>query len=95
LRIEGDVPGETLKHPSTIKVIFNGKLLDQVVAKTQSIRLEYLIPADQQGSGAWSELRLVFDQAVVPSQLNPQSTDARRLSFSLQNLVWEEPPSAK
>jgi len=90
LRIEGDVPVDAFKRASTLKLFFNGKLLDQVVAHEKLVQREYLVTAAQQGSGEWSELRLVVDQVVVPNQINPQSTDARRLGFSLHKLVWEE-----
>jgi hypothetical protein len=95
LRIEGDVPVETLARPNTIKLSFNGVVLDQVVVKKQSLQMEYLIPAAQQGNGEWSELRLAVDQFVVPNQINPNNSDQRHLGFVLRNLLWEEPLPAK
>lgn len=89
LQIEGTAPLDSLPHPSTIKIVFNGEVLEQLSAKRTGIKKEFIITPEQQGSGKWSELRLNTDQVFVPHELNTRSGDPRRLGFSLTKLTWE------
>ncbi|MBL8171936.1 MAG: YfhO family protein [Acidobacteria bacterium] len=90
LRIEGEVPFPSVTRPVTFKLLLNGNLVGQVVTEEHAFRQEFAISPAQQGSAAWSELRLVVDKFFVPHEVNPNSKDYRRLSFSFTNLVWEE-----
>jgi hypothetical protein len=90
LRIEGQFPSRGFTKPSTTKLLLNGKPLETVVTSEHSLVREYQITPAQQGSGEWSELRLVVDQAVIPREVDRGYNDDRRLSFSLTKLLWEE-----
>jgi hypothetical protein len=78
------------QHPNTVKIFFNGAVLDTLIAKEKLERREYIITATQQGLSEWSELRIVSDHTFVPHQLNPSNPDTRRLSCSLNELSWKE-----
>lgn len=88
LRIVGDAPVEQFPQPPTIRIVFNGEQLDQFPG-AKNIAKEYTIPAAKQGSGGFSELRIITDKTFVPHEKDPRSSDERRLGFSLHNLVWE------
>jgi len=89
LRIVGDAPLDSLPHPGTFKISLNGALLDQTTLQKNPLQKEFLISPAQQGEGKWSELRIGTDQVFIPGQKNPQSSDQRRLGFSLVRLTWE------
>lgn len=90
LRIEGKFPAKGFTKPSTTKLLLNGRPLETVVTSEHSLVREYQITPAQQGSGEWTELRIVVDQAVIPRAVDPAYNDDRRLSFSLTKLLWEE-----
>ncbi len=89
LRITGRAPVEQFPQPPTIKLYFNGELLDEIVATPQVIEKEYLISAARQGSSSWSELRLSTNKTFVPKEIDKNATDSRRLGFSLHGLAWD------
>ncbi len=93
LRVAGQVP-DAFKRPTVFKLLLNGALLEEFAAPDRIVGREYLVTPAQQGNNEWSELRLVADQTVKPSQANPNSRDDRALSFSLTKLIWEEATSA-
>jgi hypothetical protein len=90
LLIEGEVPVNVLPQAAKIKIVLNGQVLDQVEAKERAFQKEFIVRPDQQGGGKWSHLRIGTDQIFVPSQLDPASSDQRRLGFLLTKLTWEE-----
>ncbi len=90
LQIEGDIPLNVLPKSSTIKLIFNGAVLEQMKAQEPNLQREFIITPAQQGAGKWSELQISTDQVFVPHQLNPRNEDGRRLGFLLTRLGWEE-----
>lgn len=87
LSLVADIPMNAFPHPPTIKIVFNGKPLDQFQA-TQKIIKEYAIPSDKQGGKLYSELRIVTDKTFVPKELDKNSNDDRKLSLSLTRLEW-------
>ena len=87
LRLMGSVPMNRIPK-STITVILNGEQLGQIPG-AQSVDKEFSIPAAQQGSGATSELRLKMDKVFVPKEVDKNSTDDRKLGFSVTKIVWE------
>ena len=89
LRIVGRAPIENFPQPPTIKIQFNGELLDQIAATPKPLDKEYTIPAAKQAGGEWSELRISSDKYFVPKERDKNSTDGRRLGFSLHKLEWE------
>ncbi len=90
LLVEGTVPLDSLPQPATIQISLNGAVIHQAVAKEKDFKTELVISPKQQGGEKWSELQIRTDQTFSPHELNPQSTDERRLGFSLTNLIWEE-----
>jgi len=90
LQIEGEIPLNVLPQPATIKLSFNGVVLEQVKATEQVLQREFIITPAQQGGGKWSELQISTDQVFVPHQLNPRNEDGRRLGFLLTKLNWEK-----
>lgn len=87
LRIMGSVPMNRIPK-STITVLFNGEPLEPIPG-AQSVDKEFSIPAAKQGSGATSELRLKTDKVFVPKDIDKNSTDDRKLGFSVTKIVWE------
>ncbi|MGK2857682.1 MAG: ArnT family glycosyltransferase [Thermoanaerobaculia bacterium] len=96
LRIEGDVPLESLPRPATFRIELNGQVLDEMRATEHALVREFVVTPSQQGDRPSSELRIVTDQSFVPADTDPQSGDRRRLGFSLTRLLWKElPPSTE
>ncbi len=89
LKISGRAPVEHLPKLPDFKIQFNGAQLDQFTCPKEAFEKEYLIPVARQGSGEWSELRLSTNQSFVPKETDKNSTDPRRLGFSLHKLSWE------
>jgi len=88
LTIKGRAPVEQLSQPPTLSVQLNGRPLDQIEKATDSIEKSYRIPAADQGSGDWSEVRIRTSESFVPRAKNPTSGDTRQLGFSLYTLAW-------
>ncbi|MEP7343588.1 MAG: YfhO family protein [Acidobacteriota bacterium] len=96
LKIEGNLPIDSLPRPSKLTISLNGQALAEITAKERDLEKEFSITPAQQGDGKVSKLQLSTDQVFVPSQANPQNKDQRQLGFSLTKLTWEEaPPSEK
>lgn len=89
LRIVGDAPLDSLPRPGTFKISLNGVQLDQTTLKENPLQKEFVISPAQQGTENWSELRISTDQVFIPGQRDPNSSDQRRLGFSLTKLTWE------
>ncbi len=89
LKIEGGTPSAPFLPPATIKIQFNGELLDQVTTVDGRLKKVYTITAARQGEGAWSELRLNVYPSVVPKEVGTNGSDPRQLAFSLEKLLWE------
>lgn len=92
LRIEGVVPLESLPGPAVFRIVFNGKVLDELPISQQAFLKEWVITPLQQGNKAASELRIITNRVFVPGDLDSRSSDRRRLGFSLAKLVWKEIP---
>lgn len=87
LSMVGRIPAE-LAQPLTITLEFNGQPLDRLVEVRGEVRKEYDIPASSQGDGASSRLQFLSDRTFSAQELDPQSPDARRLSFAVYSLSW-------
>ncbi|MBX3278944.1 MAG: glycosyltransferase family 39 protein [Acidobacteria bacterium] len=92
LGIEGVVPLESLSGPAAFKIVLNGKVLDEIPISQQAFLKEWVVTPLQQGNKAASELRIITNRVFVPGDLDPRSSDRRRLGFSLTGLVWKEIP---
>jgi hypothetical protein len=86
LRVVGNVPTNQFSQPPKIKIELNGEPLDEF--STFSVDKEYVIPAARQGNKRYSDLRITTDKSFVPKDVDKTSTDARRLAFSLTQLIW-------
>jgi hypothetical protein len=87
LHIVGDVPVDSLKGVPTYKITLNGEVLGEVSAKI--VDKEFAVPAAKQGATPISQLTISSDKHFVPKDIDPKSTDERKLSFSLRQLTWE------
>jgi hypothetical protein len=89
LKITGRPPVEQLAKMPKIKIALNGVTLEEVAGSAEVLTREYAITAAQQGGGEWSELRIYSDEYFVPKNVYKNSTDERRLAFSLTSLSWQ------
>ncbi len=90
LKIAGKVPTDVISAPVKITIKFNGETLDQFTATKDKALLEkeFDIPAAKQSNGEYSQLTLQSDKFFVPKLVNKESTDERKLSFSLTKVEW-------
>jgi hypothetical protein len=90
LKIAGKVPTDVISGPVKLTIKFNGETLDQFTATKEKPEFakEFDIPAAKQTSGAYSQLTLESDKFFVPKLVNKESTDDRKLSFSLTKVEW-------
>lgn len=90
LKIAGKVPTDVISGPVKLTIKFNGETLDQFTATKEKPQLEkeFDIPAAKQTNGAYSQLTLESDKFFVPKLVDKQSTDERKLSFSLTKVEW-------
>jgi hypothetical protein len=87
LKVAGNVPTDRFPQPPKIKIDLNGETLDEFSGLT--VEKEYTIPAAKQGNKEYSDLRITSDKFFVPKEVDKNSTDPRRLAFSLTQLVWQ------
>lgn len=90
LKIVGDIPANSLSLPAQYTIKFNGETLGQVTATKETTHLEkeFIIPAAKQSNGEFSELTIQSSKYFVPKLVDKNSTDERKLSFSLRTLEW-------
>lgn len=91
LKIAGNAPIDLIKKPAQITIKLNGEPLDQVTLTLEKNTLEkdYTVPASKLGTGDFVELTISSNAAFVPKEVYKNSSDDRKLSFSLRQLTWE------
>ena len=89
LLVKGEVPAGSLNGPAKVTIKFNGEQLEQVTANKENpaVEKEFTIPAAKQ-TGEYSQLTIQSDKYFIPKVLDKQSSDDRKLSFSLTKLEW-------
>jgi hypothetical protein len=90
LLIKGTVPTDSIKGPVKLTLKFNGEPLEQLIATPENATLEkeFTIPAAKQTGREFSQLTIESDKFFIPKLVDKQSTDDRKLSFSLTKLEW-------
>jgi hypothetical protein len=86
LKINANLPSQTTGD-GKISLELNGAPLDEVIGR--SIAKGFSIASTRQGEGEWVELRVRSSTSFVPKELDPASTDKRRLGLLLRELAWE------
>ena len=89
LKITGKVPTDVISGPAKITIKLNGETLDQFTATKEKPEMikEFDIPAAKL-TGDYAQLTLECDKFFVPKLVNKESTDDRKLSFSLTKVEW-------
>lgn len=90
LKLVGKVPTDVITPPVKLTIKFNGETLEQFTATKDKPQLEkeFDIPAAKQANGDYSQLTIQSDKFFVPKLVNKESTDERKLSFSLTKVEW-------
>lgn len=90
LKITGKVPTDVISSLVKVTIKFNGETLGQFTATKEKPEMakEFDIPAAKQANGEYSQLTLQSDKFFVPKLVDKQSTDERKLSFSLTKVEW-------
>ena len=83
LQIRGWAPVELLAAVPTIRLILNGRELENFTAPAGRFAKEYLVPRENQGQEEFSTL--VIESSITAKPPN----DTRELGYSLTNVVWE------
>jgi hypothetical protein len=91
LKIAGSAPVDLIGQSSQVTIKLNGEQLEQVTLTKEknSMEKEFTIPASKQTSGEFSELTITSSKSFIPKQVYKNSSDDRKLSFSLTKLEWE------
>jgi DNA-directed RNA polymerase subunit RPC12/RpoP len=90
LKIVCDVPVYAMREAPTMKIIFNGEILEQFVQAKRDLEKNYKVPASKQSKGEYSELRITTSNFFIPSEFEKKSTDVRRMGLRLFQLTWSE-----
>lgn len=88
LTVAGRTPAD-VPRPPAITLTLNGEQLDTLDQVRGEIVKEYEVPADRQGAGAWSGLRITCDRTFTPRDIDPRSFDHRQLGFAVQEITWK------
>ena len=91
LKVAGSAPIDLINQPSQVTIKLNGEQLDQVTLTKEknTLEKEFTIPASKQANGDFSELTISSSKSFIPKQVYKNSSDDRKLSFSLTKLEWE------
>lgn len=89
LKVVGSCPVDLLGGDTEISIILNGEVLEKVklTKEKNGLDKEFTIPAAKQ-TGDASELSIESTRFFIPKQVYKNSTDDRKLSFSLTKLEW-------
>jgi DNA-directed RNA polymerase subunit RPC12/RpoP len=90
LKIVGDVPVYAMREPPTLKVTFNGEVLEEFVPAKRELDKLYKVPAGKQSKEKSSELRLTCSTFFIPAEYHKKSTDDRRMCFRVFRLAWAD-----
>lgn len=90
LKIAGKVPTDVISGPVKLIIKLNGETLEELTATKEKpeVSKEFDIPAAKQTNGDYSQLTIQSDKFFVPRLVNKESTDDRKLSFSLTKVEW-------
>jgi hypothetical protein len=90
LKIAGKVPTDLISGPVKLSIKFNGETLEEIIATKEKpeVSKEFDIPAAKQANEDYSQLTIQSDKFFVPKLVNKESTDERKLSFSLTKVEW-------
>lgn len=91
LKIAGSAPVDLIGQATQVTIKLNGEQLEQITLTKEKNTMdkEFTIPASKQTSGDFSELTISSSKSFVPKQVYKNSSDDRKLSFSLTKLEWE------
>ncbi len=94
LRVVGDIPVYAMRVPATIKILFNGEVLEQFKPDKRAMDKTYKVPASKQNKEEYSELRFSCTGFFIPTEYEKKSTDERRMCFRLFRLAWSDKEEA-
>lgn len=89
LKVVGSSPVDLIGSDSEITLKLNGEVLESVklTKEKNGLDKEFTVPAARQ-TGDSSELTIESTKFFIPKQVYKNSTDDRKLSFSLTRLEW-------